>query len=174
MKTPLKICERWEILMSSMKKLHIQPAAESDVKSIAGIVKKSFVQYCNAIGIDTMEALQESEQDVRRDLLHKHVYVAYWEGIPVGSLRVEIKGEKAYISRFAILPEYQGLGIGSEMLSFAEKSLVSSPAEMVELYSAVENSRLKDFYLSKGYQIASIECSKGYQRGLFRKTLHKV
>jgi len=40
--------------------------------------------------------------------------------------------------------------------------------ETVELYSAVENSQLKNFYIHKGYHIVSIDDSKGYQRGLFK------
>ncbi len=157
--------------MSSIKDFHIQLAAEADVKSIVNIVKESFVQYCNAIGIGTIEALRESEQDVLNDMLHKHVYVAYWDGIPVGSVRIEIKNEKAMLSRFAILPEYQSLGIGSKILSFVENTLAPLQIEAIELYSAVENSRLKEFYISKGYHVVSIDDSKGYQRGLFIKNI---
>ncbi|MDR1540669.1 MAG: GNAT family N-acetyltransferase [Clostridiales bacterium] len=158
--------------MHSNGKIHIRLANESDVKNIADIVKQSFTQYCNMIGIDAIEALLETEQDVLKDLRQKSVYVACWEKNPVGSIRIAIKSDKASVSRFAIKPEYQGLGIGSDMLSFAEKTLEALKIETIELYSATENCRLKNFYLSKGYQVVSIDNSKGYRRGLFRKHIY--
>lgn len=159
--------------MINKEKFQIKLAGESDVKSIINIVSRSFVQYCKAIGINTIEALEESEQNVLDDIAHKYVYLAYWEDKPVGSIRIEIKERKATISRFAILPEYQALGIGSEILAFAEKSLDPLKIESVELYSAVDNIRLKDFYIHKGYSIISIDDSKGYRKGLFQKKIQK-
>lgn len=157
--------------MHSVNPFQIRPAVKSDVEDIAKIVKESFTQYCNMIGINTTDALCESEEDILNDIINKYVYIIYWEEIPVGSIRVEIKNNKSFISRFAVLPDYQCLGIGSKVLSFIEKYLISLQIETVELYSAVQNNRLKDFYLKKGYQIISINNLKGYQRGLFRKRL---
>ena len=157
--------------MSSDSNIHIQIATEYDVKNIANITRKSFIQYCSAIGIDTVDALQESDKDILDDIRKKIVYKIYWKERIVGSIRVEIKSEKATISRFSILPEYQCLGIGSKMLSFVEQILVFAKIDWIELYSAVDNKRLKDFYISKGYKILSIDNSKGYRRGLFQKKL---
>jgi GNAT superfamily N-acetyltransferase len=159
------------MLMESVNKIRIQLATEPDVKYIVEIVRKSFDQYCKAIGINTIEALQESEQDVLDDMLYKHVYLAYWDAELVGSMRLEMKKEKAVLSRFAILPDYQGLGIGRVLLSFAEKTAASLGIGSIELYSAVENTKLRYLYTSQGYRIASIDDSKGYQRGLFQKSI---
>lgn len=153
------------------KKIEIRRAKEHDVESIITIVKKAFVQYCNVIGIKTIEALCETEQEVRDDLNHKQIFMAYCDSAPVGTIRIEIKDKKAFISRFSILPEYQSMGIGSKILSYVDEILKASQVESVELYSAVQNIQLKNFYIRNGFEIVSIDESRGYQRGLFRKPL---
>lgn len=160
--------------MSLNENFQIKLASEADITSIVSIVKLSFIQYCNAIGIDTIEALMESEQDVRKDMLQKQVYVAYLDDKAVGSIRIQIEGEKAFVSRFAILPDYQRMGIGSQMLTFIESFLASRKIIAIELYSAVDNHPLKEFYLRKGFQIVSVDASRGYHRGLFRKELNYI
>ena len=154
-----------------MNKFLIRLATESDVKCVQNIVKQSFVQYCNALGIDTVDALCESERDVLSDIYNNKVYLAYHVDEPIGTIRVLIKNKKAFIFRFAVLPEYQGLNVGSELLLFVENLLCSLQLETAELYSATEISELKNFYFSRGYCIMSTDCSNGYKRGLFRKKL---
>ena len=154
--------------------IDIKLASEYDVEDIINIVKQSFAQYCNAIGINTIKALRENDLDVLHDIQCKHVYVVYLEEIPVASIRIEIKNEKAKVSRFAILPEYSSLGIGSKVLSLVEEILLPSQVEVIELYSAIDNERLKNFYIYNGYQIVSIDNSKEYRRGLFQKFLKEV
>ena len=155
--------------MSLDKKIYVRIATVSDAKYILEIIRESFVDYCNIIGIDTVEALEEKENDILNDIIEKSVYVACLDGFIIGSVRVEMKGLLAYISRFATLPEYQSLGVGGELLSYVENDLLSLGIRIFELYSAVENIRLKEFYISKGYSVVSVDESKGYIRGLFRK-----
>ncbi len=151
------------------KEFEVRLATEQDVENIITIVKQAFVQYCTVIGINTIEALCETQQEVRDDMKHKQIYMAYYNNIPVGTIRIEIKDKKAFISRFSILPEYQSMGIGSKILSYVDEIFHDLQVESVELYSAVQNIQLKNFYIRNGYEIISIDESRGYERGLFRK-----
>ena len=154
------------------KKISIRLANELDVEQIKYIIKQSFVDYCNVIGIDTVEALEEGEKEILHDITKKFVYVACLEDLIIGSVRVDIKGGRTFVSRFATLPEYQSLGVGSELLSYVENVLANANVSVIDLYSAVDNVKLKDFYISKGYTIVSIDDKKGYKRGLFQKEIH--
>ncbi len=160
-----------EISMLDYKEIKIRLATEQDVDNIITIVKQAFIQYCTVIGIKTIEALCETEQDVRNDMNTKKIYLAYHNNIPVGTIRIEIKDRKAFISRFSILPEYQSMGIGSNLLSYVDEVLKALQVESVELYSAVQNIQLKNFYIRNGYEIISIDESRGYERGLFKKVI---
>lgn len=145
------------------------PATKQDVPHILNIVKQAFVQYCSAIGITTIAALCETEQDILDDMRQKEIYIAYCDGVPVGSIRLKVNEDSAFISRFSILPEYQSLGIGSEILSFVDGLLTAYGVKQVELYSAIENQRLQEFYTRNGFKVISIDSSRGYQRGLLQK-----
>lgn len=155
--------------MSNTEKITIRPATVQDVKSISEIVKKAFEQYCKAIKIQTIEALSEQEDDIKKELLTKQIYIACIDDMPVGSIRISLELKRAFISRFSILPQYQGAGIGGKLLAYVDEQLIHQKVTSVELYSTTENERLKNFYLAHGYQIISTDNTRGYQRGLYHK-----
>lgn len=149
----------------------IRLATNEDIQAILHIVKEAFIEYCHIVGITSIEALCETEADVQSDLLQKNVYVACRDGKILGTARIATKEKKAILSRFAILPEAQGAGIGSALLAHIEQELRSSKIERIELYSAVGNVRLKDYYLRKGFEIQKISNARGYERGVFQKKI---
>lgn len=157
--------------MTKTQAIEIRQATQADVRSILYIVKEAFIQYCVTIGSHTTEALLESEDDIRSDLENKVVYVACMNNTPVGSARIEKEGDKLILSRFAILTDYQGYGIGSVILSHIEEDFSKDDVKTIELYSAIENHKLKEFYLHKGFQIVSISENRGYKRGVFQKEI---
>jgi hypothetical protein len=54
----------------------------------------------------------ETEADVARDLAEKDVYIGFFNGLlAIGAVRVEsLPGGVAYISRFAVSPNWQSSG----------------------------------------------------------------
>ena len=157
--------------MAFDKKFFIKLAEVADAESIVGIVKQSFVQYCRVIGLETIDALQESEDDVILAMESMSVYIAYYDGKPVGSFRLKQDGNKVILSRFAVLPEFQRLGIGSKILKYAEESSRRSDVEMIELYSATEHRKLKNYYIRHGFKVVEVSEAKGYKRGVFQKQI---
>jgi predicted N-acetyltransferase YhbS len=60
------------------------------------------------------QTLAELREDLARDDV---VTIGAWEGHRmIGSVRVEIEGEKATLGRLAVAPDKQARGIGTEML----------------------------------------------------------
>lgn len=80
-----------------------------DVKVIKEIIKEVFIKYCEFVGIDFVKnaVVNEIEEDIKRDIDIKEVYVVFMDGIIVGIIRVEIFFDKmVYISRFGVRFNY--------------------------------------------------------------------
>jgi ribosomal protein S18 acetylase RimI-like enzyme len=53
----------------------------------------------------------------------------------------------------------------------AEAHLIDQGYRSVELHTALTNQPLVNFYQSRGFELVSVDHSRGYPRGLFRKRL---
>ena len=92
----------------------IRKAVEEDAPAIKDIMQESFKKYMEDTGLKgSLEALQESVDDILRDIKTKEVFVAIVDDIAVGSVRVELFPDNtAYLSRFGVKPDYHNIGIG--------------------------------------------------------------
>ncbi|MBQ3038046.1 MAG: GNAT family N-acetyltransferase, partial [Clostridia bacterium] len=68
----------------------VRVATYDDIPDILEITKEAFVKYAELAGIETTPALHETYDDVKRDIDTKIVLVAFSDGTPVGSVRVEV------------------------------------------------------------------------------------
>ena len=84
-------------------KVEIREATEADAGAIREIMQDAFHKYENDLGMKGhVQALSETEDDIQRDIRHKTVLVGLVDGVPVGSVRVEMLGSIAYLSRFGV------------------------------------------------------------------------
>lgn len=95
---------------------------------------------------------------VKRAIERREVYIVEFNGIAVGAfllgetsdfqgLRVE--ESSLYLSKIAILPSYQGLGIGKEIVSFA-CAFARTAGRAMYLDCWAGNEKLKEFYTGCG------------------------
>lgn len=75
----------------------------------------------------------------------------------VGTIRVERGGEAAGIYGFAVLPRYQGQGIGRQVLSEIARELVASGVPEVGLEVSCANDSALRLYLSCGFEVMGTE-----------------
>lgn len=117
-------------------------------------------------------ALREKLQDVKADL-HNNVVLVLSDGEKiVASLRLEEISKKRYLlKRFAVLPEYQNQGLGTMLFKQAVDKLKELSAHYLQLYSSLENEKLICFYQGLGFNCLETDHSKGYERGLWVKTI---
>ncbi len=149
----------------------IRKAVPEDAPAIRDIVRESFRKYKEDSGITgTLEALEESVETVRDDILAKEVFIAEIDGRPVGSVRVQINANgTAHISRFAVKLEYCNMGIGKAIMDLVDKVLISGGVKKVFLYTASKNGNLVRFYYSRGFYVDSTSRDRGYIRALMVK-----
>jgi GNAT superfamily N-acetyltransferase len=149
----------------------IRKADTDDIQSVKEVMDDSFALYKSRIipegGLD---ALNESEEDIRQDILTKEVFIAFIDQIPVGSIRVNVRSDQiAQISRFGVKQAYHNIGIGKALMNLVDKYLQSLDVQTAELYTASRYGDLMRFYYGRGFYVHSTTTDKGYIRALMRK-----
>ena len=99
----------------------------------------------------TLEELLEAK---RRGV---HMYAACVEGGKVaGYVQLEKLNDGVYaFRRFAVLPDYQKLGIGRALVSHCRDRATLYGGKKLTLLMINENQKLKEFYESNGFRILS-------------------
>jgi ribosomal protein S18 acetylase RimI-like enzyme len=137
-----------------------------DAESIKAIMQEAFKKYMKDTGLTgTMEALEESAEDIRSDILTKEVFIALIDETPVGTARVQILDDNtAYLSRFGVSLQYHNIGIGKSLMNLVDKILKSKGVKKVSLHTASKYFELVRFYYGRGFYIDSTTKDRGYVR----------
>ena len=92
-----------------------------------------------------------------------HMYAAYVEGVVAGYVQLEKLETGVYaFRRFAVLPQYQKLGIGRALVSHCRARAELYGAKKLTLIMINQNQRLKDFYISNGFHVVHIANDGAY------------
>lgn len=155
-------------------KVIIKKATKADIPSIHKITIEAFQKYALDLGLpDQVKALKETYESIEKDLEKKIVLVAWLGTEIVGSIRCEIlpPGDVGYISRFAVKPEVQNMGVGKALMCAIEKEAVKRGVCLLTLHTASKMAPLVRFYYGMGYYIHSTTTDRGYIRAYFCKEL---
>jgi ribosomal protein S18 acetylase RimI-like enzyme len=142
----------------------IRRAEASDAGAIYTILQKAFREYAQAAGLTEVEALKETIADIEREIREKAVYIALIDSIVVGTVRVDISGDTAYISRFAVNSSHRNIGIGKSLMNLVDKYLISKNVREVCLHTASRYGALMRFYYGRGFYVDSVTHDRGYPR----------
>ncbi|MDP4180128.1 MAG: GNAT family N-acetyltransferase [Bacillota bacterium] len=149
----------------------IRKATSDDAAAIQNITKEAFKKYMEDTGFSgTMEALEETMEDIIKDIETKEVFVAFIDDIPVGSIRLKINPDNtAYISRFGVSLQYHNIGIGKSLMNLVDKLVKSRGIRKVSLHTASKYKDLIRFYYGRGFYIESTSNDRGYIRARLEK-----
>lgn len=150
-------------------------ACNSDVEAIHSLMKNAFADYADKKENEEEvinSALQEKLEDVKKDLENNIVLVLCDGEKIIASLRLEKISKKRYLlKRFAVSPAYQNQGLGTLLFERAVDKLEKINAHYLQLYSSLEKKKLISFYKGLGFNCLKTDHSKGYERGLWVKTI---
>lgn len=151
----------------------IRRATAADAFAIAEITKAAFKLYKNDLHSSyPIAALEESVDDVRRDIESHAVYVALADGSVAGSIRVKkLTDSLAYIYRFGVSPHINNTGIGSKLLDAVIADCKSDGIKAIALHTNSRYYKLARYYYGKRFFVHSTSTDKGYIRALFVKEL---
>lgn len=147
----------------------VREATEKDVKGISKITHEAFLAYAKLAGLDTVDALKETEEQIRQDIATKLVLVAFIGDTVVGSVRIAIDGDTAYLSRFGVDTDYQNLGIGKSLINMVDMEMRMLKVKKLQLHTASKVASLMRFYYSRGFYVESTSTDRGYVRALLVK-----
>jgi ribosomal protein S18 acetylase RimI-like enzyme len=149
-----------------MESIVFKKAGEADVAAVKGVTRKAFTNYAKEIRReDSVAALHETDDAILSDIRSKHVYLCEVDGEVAGAVRFEVLADGiAYLSRLAVDPEYQSLGIGGLLLEKVRRECVSLCVRAITLHTASRMRSTVAFYLKNGYYIHSITRDKEYIR----------
>ena len=142
----------------------IRRAESADAQEVHAILQTAFREYSAATGQTRLEALNEDPKDILMQIETKPVYVAEIDGAILGTVRLEIHGTEAYLSRFAVSGEARNLGIGKSLMNVVDKYLASNGVNRVTLHTASRHLALVRFYYSRGFFTEAVETDRGYLR----------
>lgn len=156
-------------------KATVRKATIEDAAAIYDIMQEAFTKYQEDLATDTkVAALRETIEDIKHDIEHKCVFIAFLSDIPIGSIRYEIKADgTAYLSRFGVRPAYQRYGAGTALMKALEQDAEKNGATDIALHTALKMKHLIGFYQHMGYYVVSTSDDTGYVRALLCKPLQQ-
>lgn len=116
----------------------VRLANTDDIPSIMSITREAFVKYKELAGVEHVEALDETYNDVKRDIENpnKIVLLALTDGEPVGSVRVETMPDgTAELTRFAVKVTSQNNGIGKSIMNLVDRLMMKKHIKRICLYT---------------------------------------
>jgi len=168
--------------------ISIRQARPDEAEQIHSLVTLSMQMYCKNAGItnDKLDVSSETTDDVRAAITLWPFFVAVnSKGELTGSVRLlhkkissfgipELSGKLSadpddyvsYFSRFAVLEDQQGLGIGSLLYKAAEAKARELTGTYLLLHTALCNPVMISFYEKRGFTLLFEDTSRGYPRGL--------
>ena len=82
------------------------------------------------------------------------MYAAFVEERVAGYVQLEKKADGVYMfRRFAVLPEFQSLGLGKALIAHCRKRAAAIGARRIELLMMHGNTGLLGFYESNGFRL---------------------
>lgn len=148
----------------------IKMATEDEIPQIQEITKDAFSRYVMEAHLDNIEALNETYEDIKKDIETKYVFVAFINGEPVGSVRIKINDDNtAYLSRFGVRSTNKNHGVGKTLMNVVDKVMKENKIEKLMLHTASKYIPLVRFYYGRGFYIDSVSKDRGYNRALLIK-----
>jgi len=159
-----------------MESILLRKAKKEDAAEILNITKKAFEKYAEQLDKrDQVTALKETIADIESDISNKHVYVCVVDGDMKGAVRFDVLAQGiAYLSRFAIDPESQSLGLGGLLLEKVRLECKRLGVRAITLHTASKMRSSVSFYLKNGYYIHSITRDRDYIRAFMVNELVKM
>lgn len=171
----------------------VRQAMHWEASAINRLIHDSMRTYSSLAGIreDHLESLRDGIPEIIEAMRDSVVLVAVDDSSAVvGTVRLRFRSadrypeavffrEKErlddvaviYLTRFAVLQSDRGRGIGSLLISEAERIARSEGIPYILLHTALSNEAVAGFYQRRGFAIDSVDLSRDYPRALFYKQL---
>lgn len=137
-------------MMKNITRVSLEDAAS--VLELQKLAYQSEAQLYNDFSIPP---LTQTLDELRSDFTRKTFLMAQVEGRIVGSVRGYQTGNTCYLERLIVHPDFQGQGIGTELMKRVESFF--DQAQRFELFTGHKSDRNIHLYERLGYRIFKSE-----------------
>lgn len=145
----------------------IRKASAVDVPVIKTCAQNAFAVYIERIGREPAPMVADFAAQVSNGI----VFVLGDEAEIFGYVAFYPRNDHIYIENLAVHPQYQGCGIGRQLLAFVEDRARRSGFAAVELCTNQKMYENLKLYPALGYIETGGGTEDGYDRVFFRKTI---
>ncbi|MCL5985141.1 MAG: GNAT family N-acetyltransferase [Actinobacteria bacterium] len=145
-------------LFQSVNMLQCQEISVEKITEVAQLRRIGKEDYSIVLEIDDECFLgfwKLSDNLIRRivsDLSKKvYAYMAMYEGKNVGYVMGNANVNEGNIARIAVLPDFQGLGIGRQLLATVLREMQADRVQKVNIHTQLDNEKAKTLYKNFGF-----------------------
>jgi N-acetylglutamate synthase-like GNAT family acetyltransferase len=145
----------------------IRQGSDKDVPAIERIVRAAYQHYIPRIG----KPPGPMTDDYPARVASGNVWVLVLDGEIVGLVVLVPEPDHMLLENVAVAPEKQRLGLGRQLIEFAEARARQCGYREIELYTNELMHENLAWYASLGYQQTSHRLDSGFKRVFMRKTI---
>jgi ribosomal protein S18 acetylase RimI-like enzyme len=136
--------------------LKIRHAQLDDAEYLHRVVLEAFEEYRGAVPVPP-SALNETLEEVRREISAGRVLVAVDGRDVAGTVRYEVEPDVLYVGRLAVLPSQRGRGVGATLMAYVEELAPALGRTRIRLGTRESMPGNIRFYERLGYTIVERE-----------------
>lgn len=158
--------------MTDEDQVRIDVVTAADAGELLTVRRAAFVTEAQLYNDPNIPALTQTLEELVVDLDSDDVVtLGAWRGPRlIGSIRVGLEGQKATIGRLAVVPDLQGLGIGTQLL-FAVLSYLPDTTTEVWVFTGQNSKHNISLYNKAGYEHQFDQVSGDLTYAYLRKIL---
>lgn len=135
--------------------MDIHLAKKSDLEKVKDItyqtISEVYPHFYPGGVVDFFLELHNAE-NIMKDIVLSNTYLAVCDEECVGTITIN----EREISRLFVLPAYQGKGLGTALMDFAEEKILESYSE-IELHASLSGKKM---YIKRGYKEKEYRCKE--------------
>lgn len=136
-----------------MDRMVIDVVSPQHAGELLTLQRAAFVTEAQHYDNPRLPALTQTLEELVADLEREDVVIlGAWDGHRlVGALRVAIEGERAVLGRFAVAPDMQGKGVGTELVLNVPEHLPESATELW-VFTGKDSRQSLSLYQKQGFE----------------------
>ncbi len=146
---------------------------DADAGELLTLRRAAFVTEAQQYGDPNIPPLTQTLQELREDMAREDIVtIGAWDGHRlVGSIRIELEGNKATLGRLVVAPDQQGRGIGTSLL-FAMLPYLPESVEEIWVFTGKDSKQNLSLYAKHGFEEHHEDTAGALTYTYLRRVLH--
>lgn len=136
---------------ASQPEPNVRLATRDDALEISRVILEAFGEIRDRYNAEAFADVTPDEERVASRFDEGVLWVAEVDGRIVGTVSLSNEPEGLYVRSMAVLPEYQGRGIGHKLLDALHEYAAKSGAKRIFLYTLPFQLGARELYEKHGY-----------------------